>query len=69
MDVQEPAADSETVGEGDTQQQPIAGETTPEQIETTTQPAEEIETQVEDDAFSIKVPSQKEQIIKWKSLE
>jgi len=35
------------VGEGDTQQQPIAGEITSEQIETTTQPAEEVETQIE----------------------
>ena len=53
VDVQEPTPDSEAVGEGDTQQQPIAGETTPEQIETTTQPAEEIETQVETEESEI----------------
>tara|TARA_Y100001938_G_scaffold151143_1_gene246522 strand:- start:63 stop:5075 length:5013 start_codon:yes stop_codon:yes gene_type:complete len=47
VDVQEPAPDSEAVGEGDIQQQPVTGEVTPEQVETTTQPAEEVETQVE----------------------
>ena len=47
VDVQEPAPDSEAVGERDIQQQPIAGEITPEQVETTTQPTEEIEAEVE----------------------
>lgn len=38
---------SPTVREGDTQGAEIAGEITSEQIETTTQPAEEVETQIE----------------------
>ena len=47
MDVQEPAPDSEAVGARDIQQQSITREVTPEQVETTTQPTEEIEAEVE----------------------
>ena len=47
VDVQEPAPDSEAVGEGDTQQQPIAGEITSEQIEPEAKPTEEIEVEAE----------------------
>jgi len=47
VDVQEPAADSETVGEGDAQQQQPATEAPSEQAETPAQPAEEVETEVE----------------------
>ena len=47
VDVQEPAPDSEAVGARDIQQQPITREVTPEQVETTTQPTEEIEAEVE----------------------
>ena len=45
--VSEQPETSPTVREGDTQGAEIAGEITSEQIETTTQPAEEVETQVE----------------------
>lgn len=47
VDVQEPAADSEKVGEGDAQQQQPATEAPSEQAETPAQPAEEVETEVE----------------------
>ena len=47
VDVQEPAADSETVGEGDTQQQQPTTEAPSEQTETPAQPAEEVTTEVE----------------------
>ena len=43
VDVQEPAPDSEAVGEGDIQQQPVTGEVTPEQVEAEAKPTEEIE--------------------------
>ena len=46
VDVQKPAPDSETVGEGDTQQQPITGEIASEQTQEA-QPAEEVSTEVE----------------------
>ena len=68
VDAQKPTPDGETVGEGDTQQQPITGETTSEQTQEA-QSAEEVTTEVEDDAFSIKVPSQKEQIIELLQTE
>ena len=45
--VSEQPETSPTVREGDTQGAEIAGEITSEQIETTTQPAEEVETQIE----------------------
>lgn len=47
VDVQEPAADSETVGKGDTQQQQPTTEAPSEQAETPAQPAEEVTTEVE----------------------
>jgi len=47
VDVQEPAPDSEAVGERDIQQQPVTREVTPEQVEAETKPAEEIEAEVE----------------------
>ena len=47
MDVQEPAPDSEAVGEGDAEQQPVAGETTSEQIQAEEKPTEEVTTEVE----------------------
>ncbi len=47
VDVQEPAPDSETVGEGDTEQQQPSTEAPSEQAETPAQPAEEVATQVE----------------------
>ena len=53
VDVQEPAPDSEAVGEGDTQQQQPTAEAPSEQAETPAQPAEEVETQVEDDASEV----------------
>ena len=69
VDVSKPTADSEAVGEGDTEQQSTTGEITSEPITDSKKQAEEIETQVEDDAFSIKVPSQKEQIIELLQTE
>ena len=47
VDVQEPAPDSEAVGEGDIQQQPVTREVTPEQVEAEAKPTEEIEAEVE----------------------
>ena len=47
MDVQEPAPDSEAVGEGDIQQQPVTGEVTPEPVEPEAKPTEEIEVEAE----------------------
>jgi hypothetical protein len=44
---------SPAVGTGDTEGAVPAGETAPEQAETTTQPAEEVTTQVEDDASEV----------------
>ncbi len=60
VDVQEPAADSEAVGEGDTQQQQPTTEAPSEQAETPAQPAEEVETQVEDDASEVVVIDSKD---------
>ena len=53
VDVQKPAPDSETVGEGDAQQQQPTTEAPSEQAEATAQPAEEVSTQVEDDASEV----------------
>ncbi len=47
VDVQEPTPDSEAVGKGDAQQQPVTREVTPEQVEAETKQAEEIEAEVE----------------------
>ena len=55
VDVQEPTPDSETVGEGDAQQQQPTTEAPSEQAEATAQPAEEVETQVKDDASEVEV--------------
>ena len=55
VDVQKPSPDSETVGEGDTQQQQSTSKAPSEQAETPAQPAEEVETQVEDDASEVVV--------------
>ena len=53
VDVSKPSADSEAVGEGDTEQQSTTGEITSEPITDSTEQAEEVETQVEDDASEV----------------
>ena len=47
VDAQKPAPDGETVGAGDTQQQPITGETPSEPITDSTKQAEEVTTETE----------------------
>ncbi len=53
VDVSKPSADSEAVGEGDTEQQSTTGEITSEPITDSKKQAEEVETQVEDDASEV----------------
>ena len=69
VDVQEPAPDSEAVGEGDIQQQPIAGEITPEQVETTTQPAEEVTTEVETQETKVEPALTQEDLLENETIE
>ena len=55
VDVPEPAPDSETVGEGDTEQQQPSTEAPSEQAETPAQPAEEVETEVETEESEVDI--------------
>ena len=53
VDVSKPSADSEAVGEGDTEQQSTTGEIPSEPITDSKKQAEEVETEVEDDASEV----------------